>query len=318
MLTRGSMRASTGADISYSNCSFARLHCLILLTTILIWGRLRLDETCCLFGFERPYGLMKTYCWSGSERAHGPYDTYMYCGSWSGRVYGLIDSTVTAGRSGFERTFGITILTSGLDLNWAFSWHDDTYCLSGSRSTYWLMILTTSLDLSGLSACWYTYKSYFEHANRTMMPVYLPRVCLWAPSRPDDKRSFPAVSETGTLASVASALDAFPCFLEISTTNCRCNPTPAWSCFCIRCPRLQFLESYVNISMHFMYKYLLLSFTKLMFLCSLNIILVFFFLTPNVITEIYHICTIRILFLWKLYFTIWTVGVCPFLFTQVL
>lgn len=95
-----------------------------------------------------------------------------------------------------------------------------------------------------------------------MTPVYLLRVCLWAPSRPDDKRSFPAVSETGTLASVASALGAFPCFLEISTTNCRCNPTPAWSCFCRRCPRLQFWESYINISMHFMYKYLLLSFTN--------------------------------------------------------
>lgn len=146
-----------------------------------------------------------------------------------------------------------------------------------------------------------------------MMPVYLPRVCLWAPSRPDDKRSFPAVSETGTLASVASALDAFPCFLEISTTNCRCNPTPAWSCFCIRCPRLQFLESYVNISMHFMYKYLLLSFTKLMFLCSLNIILVSFFEHQMLLPK-------YIIFARLEYFSFenWTVGVCPFLFTQVL
>lgn len=87
--------------------------------------------------------------------------------------------------------------------------------------------------------------------------LYLPRVCFWAPSRPDDKRSFPAASETGTLVSIASALDAFPCFLEISPTDCRCNLTLAWSYYCIRYPPLQFWESYVNISMHFIYKYLL-------------------------------------------------------------
>lgn len=153
-----------------------------------------------------------------------------------------------------------------------------------------MMILSACLDLGALTTWLYFTRvwiwavslpvdnmSYYEHAYRTMTPVYLLRLCFWAPLQPDDKRFFPAASETGTLVSVASALDAFPCFLEISTTNCRCNPTPAWSCFCIRCPRLQFLESYVNISMHFMYKYLLLSFTKLMFLCSLNIILVSFF-----------------------------------------
>lgn len=129
MLTRGSMRAPIGADISYSNCSFARLHCLILLTAIVIWGRLRLDETYCLSGLERPCGLVITYYWSGSERAHGLDDTYMYCGSWSGRAYGLIDITVYCG--------SIWI--------WAHLRHNDTYFGFGFKLSvfmaWWYLLL---------------------------------------------------------------------------------------------------------------------------------------------------------------------------------
>ena len=129
MLTWGSMRASTGADISYSNCSFARLHCLILLTAIVIWGRLRLDETYCLSGLERPCGLIITYCWSGSERAHGLDDTYMYCGSWSGRAYGRIDITVYCG--------SIWV--------WAHLRRNDTYFWSGFKLSvfmaWWYLLL---------------------------------------------------------------------------------------------------------------------------------------------------------------------------------
>lgn len=267
MLTRGSMSAPVGADISY--CSLERLPCLVLLTAFLIWGRVRLDETYCLSGFERLYDLVITYCWSGSERPHGPDDTYVYGGSWSGRAYDLTDSTLYCGSIWIWAHFrrNDNNLESGFKLS--VLWHDDSYCLSGtdifasqgSSVHFWghlrpddiyrdswfkrslgLLILNMSLTMSTLTEQW---------------SLYLPRVCFWAPSRPDDKRSFPAASETGTLVSIASALDAFPYFLEISPTDCRCNLTLAWSYYCIRCPPLKFWESYINISMHFIYKYLL-------------------------------------------------------------
>lgn len=273
MLTRGSMSAPVGVDISY--CSLERLPCLVLLTAFLIWGRVRLDETYCLSGFERLYDLVITYCWSGSERPHGPDDTYVYGGSWSGRAYDLTDSTLYCGSIWIWAHFrrNDTNLESGFKLS--VLWHDDSYCLSGtdifasqgssvhfylsgSEGTYGLMIFTATLDLSGLSACWYLiWVLLWARLQIEQWSLYLPRVCFWAPSRPDDKRSFPAASETGTLVSIASALDAFPYFLEISPTDCRCNLTLAWSYYCIRFPPLQFWESYINISMHFIYKYLL-------------------------------------------------------------
>lgn len=170
MLTRGSMSAPVGADISY--CSLERLPCLVLLTAFLIWGRVRLDETYCLSGFERLYDLVITYCWSGSERPHGPDDTYVYGGSWSGRDYDLTDSTLYCGSIWIWAHFrrNDTNLESGFKLS--VLWHDDSYCLSGtdifasqgssvhfylsgSEGTYGLMIFTATLDLSGLSACWY-------------------------------------------------------------------------------------------------------------------------------------------------------------------